>query len=453
MTIEQRTVAVVGAGLAGSSAALGFVNAGFSVTLFSDRDLKSLRDDVPPTGTAVYFGKSREADATIIEDLYGAQSHTSGLSTRLHSGVGETSADVLEFDPSFGYVAQAVDVRLRSADRIARFIERGGTFVVQDVTRDDLGEIAGRHDLTVVATGKGGLASFFPVDEERTVYDKPQRTLLFAALGTNGEAPDFSYRGPGGREHNLFNLHTDFGEAWLGPYLHKDFGEAWGFIGFAKPGSPWESAFSSAIDAASAHKVVLELYREYFPKDAREVEKLRPIESDPHSWLRGAVTPTVRKAVGATDSGHPVLAIGDTAIAFDPVAGQGAQNAIIQVASLVAAARKHQGPFTAEWLGEQFELHWKSRGYAATEVTRLFLGDPKHAEHAQLLFAAAAVNDAVATALFLLLSEPDRFLALTSRDDVLAYITEAAGVSAEDVLAAFSPSEGFAESSLARAAS
>lgn len=81
-----RTAAVVGAGLAGTTAALGLVDAGFAVTLYSDRDRDALRNDVPATGTAVYFGKSREADARIIEDLYADGPHSTGMSTRLHTG-------------------------------------------------------------------------------------------------------------------------------------------------------------------------------------------------------------------------------------------------------------------------------------------------------------------------------------------------------------------------------
>ncbi|AEF42327.1 styrene monooxygenase/indole monooxygenase family protein [Hoyosella subflava] len=448
---QRRSAAVIGAGLAGSSAALGFLDAGFGVTLYSDKDRAALRDDVPPTGSAVYFGKSREADARIIEDLYGEESLTTGLSTRLHTGYGDDRGEILEFDPEFGYFAQAVDVRLRAADRIDRFVDRGGVFEVRKVTVDDVDAIAAKHDLTLVATGKGGLVSLFPVDEERTVYRTPQRSLLLVTLHAKSDRPDFAYRTQNGRLHNLFNLHTDFGEAWLGPFLHKDAGPSWSFLGFAKPGSPWEERFAKATDARSARNVVVDFYREFFPNEAPEIEKLESIDADPYSWLRGAVTPTVRTAVGITKSGHPVAAIGDAAITFDPLAGQGAQNAIVQVAALVAAAESQKGEFDTDWLREQFDRHWEARGNAAAEVTRLFLGDPKYATHAELLFPAAAVSEAVAAALFGFLSEPEKLLGLSSREDVLAFISGIAGEAAEDVLSRFNLSSGFTASPLAPA--
>ncbi|MGC0365324.1 hypothetical protein ABH922_003308 [Rhodococcus sp. 27YEA15] len=444
----RRSAAVIGAGLAGSTAALGLLDAGFDVTLFSDRERRSLRDDVPATGTAVYFGKSREADAQVIEDLYAHGPHSTGMSTRLYSGSGDQSANVLEFDPDFRYVAQGVDVRLRADDRIGRFLDRGGRFEVETVDAIELDTIAGEHDLTLVSTGKAGLASLFPLDAERTVYTEPQRHLLSVTLEGLGHGPDtWGYRTTGGGTHNVFNLHTDFGEAWIGPYLHKDAGPTWNFLGFAKPGSPWVERFAAVTDVHSARQTVLDLYRDFFPHDAAEVARLQSVESDPHSWLRGAVTPTVRRAIGTTANGHVVAAIGDTAISFDPVAGQGAQNTAVQVAALVAAARDHEGEFSAEWLSDQFEKHWRSRGNAAAEVTRLFLGDPKYAVHAELLFPAAAVSEPVAAALFGFLSEPDRLTGIDSRADVSAFIADAAGEPAENVLGRFAPSAGFTSAS------
>lgn len=446
-----RTAAVVGAGLAGTTAALALQNIGFDVTLYSDRTRGSLRNDVPATGTAVYFGKARESDAQIIEDLYADGPHSVGMSARLHTGVGETYGEVLDFAPDFGYIAQGVDVRLRADDRLGRFLDGGGRFEVRSIDLDGLDGIAAASDLTLVATGKGGLSSLFPVDEQRTVYRAPQRQLLMVTLRGLGHGPDvFEYRSGGGT-FNQFNFHTDLGDAFIGPYLHKDVGPVWSFLGFARPDSPWVDLFDTVTDPESARRAVVELYRTYFPKDAPEIEQLHPVDVDPHSWLRGAVTPTVRHAVGRTSGGHVVAAIGDTAISFDPIAGQGAQNTVVQIASLVAALRDREGEITEQWLADRFEEHWHARGHGATETTRLLLGDPAYSEHADLLFPASAVSESVAAALFRFLSEPELFPALRTRTDVLDYITEAAGEPAEDVLARFVPTSGFAESRRARA--
>ncbi|MGC4961265.1 styrene monooxygenase/indole monooxygenase family protein [Gordonia sp. DT101] len=443
----RRSVGVVGAGLAGASAALGFVEAGFDVTLYSDKDRESLRDKVPPTGVGVLFGKSREWDAEIIEDTYDV-GNTTGISVRLHSGSGDDRTDVLEFNPDYGYVAQAVDLRLRADDRLGRFLDHGGRFEVGAVDVDRLDEIAGSHDLTLVATGKGGLSALFPVDGSRTHYREPQRKLLQVTLTGLDHGPDaFAYRSSGGGNHSLFNLDSENGEIFVGPFLHKDAGATWSFIVFAKPDGAWAPTIDEVDDAGSARSALVDIFTEYFPHDAPVIEQLKVIESDPVSWLTGAVTPTVRHVVSTTRGGHVVAAIGDTAIAVDPVAGQGAQNSLIQVAELVKAAKAHDGAFGADWLEAEFEKHWERRGRAAVEVTRLYLGDPDYATHLELSFPAAAVDANVASALFGLLSEPNPLLTLESREDVLGFIAAVSGEPAGDVLGRFEPAGRFSSAS------
>ncbi|WP_273491308.1 styrene monooxygenase/indole monooxygenase family protein [Gordonia otitidis] len=445
---DRPSVVVVGAGVTGTSAALGFLDAGFDVTLYSDRDRESLRDKVPPTGVGVLFGSSRDWDAQIIDDLYEV-GNTTGISVRLSSGEGAERVDVLEFNPDYGYVAQAVDLRLRADDRLGRFLERGGRFEVEAVGPDRLDEIAAASDLTLVATGKGGLASFFPIDDERTRYREPQRRLLQVTLTGLDHGPDtFAYRAADGGRQSLFNLDSDNGEIFVGPFLHKDAGATWSFIVFAKPDGAWAPLIDTVTDSVSARQAIIDIFDEWFPADAPAIHELQVIDADPYSWLTGGVTPTVRKPVGTTRSGRVVAAVGDTAIAVDPVAGQGAQNSLIQVAELVRAAKARidddpSAEFTAQWLTDEFEKHWERRGHASVEVTRLYLGDPDYATHLELAFPAAAVNTDVASALFGLLSDPNPLLTLGDRDDVLGFITAVSGESADDVLGRFEPVGSF----------
>lgn len=442
---QKRKIAVIGAGLAGSSAALGFLNAGFAVTLYSDKPRKALRDESPATGTAIYFGQpSQDADAEIIEDLYGDESYADGFSMRAYN---EDKTPLLAFDTDYRYYrAQAVDVRLRSDDRLGRFIERGGDFRVETVTPEALDAIAASHDLTLVATGKQGLSDLFAVDEDRTVYKTPQRHLLtvnVAGLGYDGET--FDYRSKVGWKHNLFTAHATEGEIFTGPLLHKEGGQSWVLLGFAKPGGDWQKRFAEASDPASALSIFKKVFHDYFPEDAAEIDKLQVIESDPHTWLKGAVTPTVRKPVGYTKGGHVVAALGDTAISFDPIAGQGAQNVSIQVAALVKAAKTRQGPFDAAWITDQFDAHWEKHGYGATEATRLFLGDPKYAEHAGLLFPSAAVNQKKGgAAFFRFLGEPSLIASLQTKGAFTKYIEAETGETIENLLSRFVPAESFA---------
>jgi 2-polyprenyl-6-methoxyphenol hydroxylase-like FAD-dependent oxidoreductase len=441
----QRSVAIIGAGQTGVAAALGFLNAGFDVTVFSDRDQRSLRTDIPATGTAVTFGAAQAAERQLGLDDYSSRApRVTGQSTQIFSGTDEIRQDLLDFDTAYdGVRAIGVDTRLKVDDRLSEFISRGGHFVVSAVTVDDIDQVAAAHDLTLIATGRGGLSGLFPVDESRTVYYSPQRTLLMLTVTGLGHGPDvFAHRSAVGGEHNTFAVSEEQGELWWGPYLHKDAGPSWSFLGFAKPGSDWEQRFTAATDAASAHRIVLDVHRDYVGWDLPEVSATHVIVEDPYAWLSGAVTPTVRHAVAVTGGGHPVLALGDTAISFDPIAAQGAQGGLIQSAQLVRAARDHAGVFDEQWLNETFEHFWRTRGLAATLVTQLFLGDPERVRYGHLFFPAAAASPAFASALFGLISDPTPLLRIDSERAARDWVTEIAGEPVDDLLAR-STSPGF----------
>ena len=233
-TRHGRKAAIIGAGQTGATAALGLLDKGFDVTIYSDRDQRSLREDVPATGTALIFGEAQRAEASLGLTSYLEPGPTStGLSVRLVDGSEPGRPEVIAFDADFdgGTQGVAVDTRLKADDRLVQFQERGGRLVVQQVDPERLDAIAGAHDLTLVATGRGGLSSLFPVDASRTVYDRPQRRLLMLTVAGLGHGPDvFAHRGPAGGRHSAFSFITDQGEAWWGPYLHKDAGPSWSFL-------------------------------------------------------------------------------------------------------------------------------------------------------------------------------------------------------------------------------
>ncbi|MBH0778764.1 styrene monooxygenase/indole monooxygenase family protein [Nocardia bovistercoris] len=448
---STRSAAIVGAGQTGVTAALGLLDAGFTVTLYSDRDQRSLRDDVPATGTALEFGVTQQAELALGLDTYTARAprHT-GLSVRI---AGPENAELIAFDGDFdGYVGVAVDTRLKADERLTAFQERGGVFVVGQVGLDRLDAIAAENDLTLVATGRGGLSELFPVDDARTVYDAPQRSLLTVTVTGLGFGPDvFAHRGPAGGAHSGFSIFAEHGEAWWGPYLHKDAGPSWAFLGWARPGGEWDRRFSAADSAESAHRVVTELYRDHIDWDLPEVSRTEVIADDPHSWLKGAVRPVVRVGVGRTASGHVVGALGDTAVAYDPIAGQGAQSGLIQAQRLVAAAAVHEGAFDEAWLSSRYAEFLAARSDAASRATRLFLSDPELGPVAEQFFAAAAVDPRFASALVGLLHEPRPILGIETAADAAAYITRVTGQSAADLLARFEPAGRFTRSAYAGA--
>lgn len=153
--------------------------------------------------------------------------------------------------------------------------------------------------------------------------------------------------------------------------------------------------------------------------------------------------------MGRTASGHPVAALGDTAVSYDPIAGQGAQGGLIQAAALVRKAAEHDGPFDEAWLRNAFEDFYAHRARAAQLVTRLFLSDPELAEYGDLFFAAAQGSPRFASKLYGLLNDPRPVEALTSEAAAKQLITDFSGEPADALLERFVPAGSFQRSGLA----
>ncbi|OQS16127.1 oxygenase [Nocardia donostiensis] len=450
-TSTTRKAAIIGAGQAGATAALGLLDIGFDVTVYSNLDRDALRNNVPATGTALIFGEAQDAEEALGLPTYRDRAPLhSGLTVRIAGGGDELIAFDGEFD---GYVGLAVDTRLKAGERLDAFVERGGRFIVDEVTPETVDAIAATNDLTLIATGRGGLSDLFPIDTTRTVYEAPQRSVLTVTVtGLGYDESVFAHRSPAGGGRCGFSILAEQGEGWWGPYLHKDVGPSWAFLGWARPGSDWEKRFAAADSAVSAHRIVQDLYRDYLDWDLPEVLATKVIDSDPHSWLKGAVRPLVRAGVGTTAAGHTVASLGDASVAYDPIAGQGAQSGLIQAQRLVAAVKDHEGPFDAAWLRNQYESFLAARSDAAAKVTRLFLSDPEFGEIGNQFFAAAAVDPRFAATLVGLLHRPQPFLDVNSTEDAQAYITKITGEDAGALLEKFRPAGRFARSTYDAAA-
>src|SRR4029079_12246856 len=95
---DGRSAAVIGAGQTGVTAALGLLDNRFDVTLYSDRDQRSLRDDVPATGTALIFGEAQRAEESLGLNTYLA---TAPLSTGQSVRVLDGATEAIAFDGWF----------------------------------------------------------------------------------------------------------------------------------------------------------------------------------------------------------------------------------------------------------------------------------------------------------------------------------------------------------------
>ena len=137
-----------------------------------------------------------------------------------------------EFDTALATAARSVDQRVRLPLLIEEVERRGGKVVTRAASVDDLEDLARDHDLVVVSTGRGGLASLFPVDAARSPYDRPQRVASLTYL--HGVAPDPA--GPALRYHCVEGV----GECFTCPALTVD-GPCDIFVVEGVPGGPLDA--------------------------------------------------------------------------------------------------------------------------------------------------------------------------------------------------------------------
>jgi 2-polyprenyl-6-methoxyphenol hydroxylase-like FAD-dependent oxidoreductase len=429
-----RNIAIVGAGQTGASAALALTQQGVEVTLYSDREREQLRNFVPPTGSAIIFGKAQAAEAHLGLPAYLDAPKLTGMSDYI---VVPPGLEAFAFDAEFSdFTAVGVDPRLKADDRIGLFLDLGGDFVVQKVDVDALDDIAHRHDLTLVATGKGGLSSLFPRDDRRSFYSSPQRVaLMLTAKGPPPSPSLFAHRSPAGASHAAFSVIEGVGEFWTSPYYHKDNGPSWTLLAWAVPGGEWETRIRDASNPDTTLEIMRQIHVDYLPWDLPELESFEVIAEDPFSWLRGSVLQEVRAGLGYTKSRHVVGSLGDTSIGYDPLAGQGAQSGLLQAALYVDRIIEHEAEFGSDWITDSFEMFYHQRGQAAEMVTRMFLGAPELSEIAQILVGAANGSERAAAGMFNLISDPQPLLSMHSAEDAKAYVSRVSSEEADVLLA------------------
>jgi hypothetical protein len=357
----MRKIAIVGSGITGLIAAHGLRRRGHAVTLYSDRTADQWLHESRPTGTAARF----EMAVSYEREL--GLSHWESIAPR-GEGVFLTFCPKIRKPliellgrPKTSF--QAIDVRLQCHRWMNDF---DGELVIGNVTVEGLDEIARQHDLTIVAAGKAELANLFPRDPSHCDYDAPQRNLTMLVVTGAGPYPNCPFA-----PVKFEALATD-GEAFFVPYLHKDKGATWNLVLEAKPGSRLDR-FNDVRSGEEALEIAKKMIAEVFPWSGPWLRDTQL--ADPLGWLTGKIAPTVRKPVGVLPSGRLVTPLGDTSIAYDPIAAQGANSGVKQARHLVESiTAREDRPFDAQWMTETFDAFWNEHAQFACAFNNMFLG-------------------------------------------------------------------------------
>ncbi|RWD98767.1 styrene monooxygenase/indole monooxygenase family protein [Mesorhizobium sp.] len=385
-------IGIIGSGQAGCILAYALVKAGYQVTLYSDRTPEQWLTHSAPTGTACLYAEVIDIERELGMDFWSDKMFPAqGVLLESARYAGDPEATVMKGRLEYGRSGGAIDQRMRIHRWLEDFEALGGRLVIEGVTPERADKIALENNLTVLAAGKADLGRLIPRDDHRSFYDRPQRNLAMTIVRSkSGKHVKDWYSDRTPYSSTKFDFFADSGEYFAVPYTHKSAGHTYGFLFEAREGSRMDR-FGGCRSGEEVTAHARDIIREFAPWEHHMVDDIEYVSEDPHAWLVGRFAPMVRRPFGRLPSGGLIMPVGDTAITFDPICGQGGNFASRSAKYLAQEIVRHQDkPFDELWMTEVNLGMWEKYGRGGCDLTRIFLETPSPATEIVL---HAARND------------------------------------------------------------
>ncbi len=389
----MRSIGVVGAGHAGLQLGIGLRQRGYAVTIVTDRTPEDVRNG--------RIMSSQGMQRTALQ-------HERGLGLAFWDNVapkhdfiefslaGEGQQRVVHWRASVPSPGNSVCQRIKIPRWSEEFTRLGGVIEVRPAGIEDLEALARKHDLVVIAAGKGEIGKLFSRDAERSPFDKPMRALALTYVV--GMEPSRPNRGV------TFNAAPGVGEYFVMPAITTT-GECEIMVLEGLPGGPMD-CWTDIKTPAEHLKRSKEILERFFPWEAARCKRIEL--TDANGTLAGRFPPVVRKPVAVLPSGSLVLGIADVVMLNDPLTGQGSNNASkFAQHYLERIVMRGSLPFDRSWMENTFESYWNERGRLTVEWSNRLLLPP--APPMKAILHAAEHNPAIARHFVECFDDPPRF--------------------------------------------
>jgi hypothetical protein len=391
------SIGIIGAGTAGLHLGLKLLAHGVPVTLYAEREPGALRSGRLPC-TVAHHSSTRDRERELGVDHWGGpQADLYGVGIHLVGPQPFGLKGRLQRPGIF------VDYRLYQPKLAEDFVARGGRLEVSPVDVASLDGLSRQHDLVVVATGRNGLTSLFPRIPELSPYTQPARRL-FAGLLKGVRMKDAvgmeAYLVPGQGE--IFEAQI-FSRDGLTPSILVE----------ALPGSELEAVATQRYDddPRAFDALLLDRLRRFAPDTYSRITPSEFGVLGPTDWLQGGFPPVVRRGWAPLGDGRFVMAVGDTHVTNDPVAGQGANASSASAFALAGSildALASRRPFDEAFCRDAEAKAWAASA-PATHWTNALLQPPP--PHVVELLITGSQEPRVADAIVNAFMNPEQMLA------------------------------------------
>ena len=152
----MRSIAIIGAGQAGLYLGISLLEAGYRVTLFSDRTPEATLNS-KIRATPLLFPDALKLEQDLGLDFW--KNSFLGCNQFLNQIAKGKKNPALVVSSALEKPWQGIDQRLKFSIWMQKFVCRGGALVIQAMTIADLEECAKNYDLVVVSAGRGAISS------------------------------------------------------------------------------------------------------------------------------------------------------------------------------------------------------------------------------------------------------------------------------------------------------
>ena len=320
----MKRIGIIGAGISGLHLGLWLREYGIDTTIYTEKTSDQLLAG-PLRNIVIRNACTRERERALRVNHWDDSAPDLGELSVTVAGTPITFAGTLA-PPS-----NVVDMRIYCARLLDDLSERGGRIVIGTLASTDLEELSNRHDLMVIASGRGNLSNLFERMPEHSPNTEPQR-LVIAGF----------YRGVRPRDPLGFEVVISRGHGEILVFPLFSFESGLTGIGIeAIPGGAFSSLaeVKYASDPRRFEQRVLDILRDHAPSVFERVDVDEFAVARPQDVGYVAITPAFHRGYRCLANGRHVVALGDAHVVMDPITGQGANKAAHAAQTLADAIR------------------------------------------------------------------------------------------------------------------